>query len=108
MSWQQRVDDALTARRATDHVAPPLCGVAGRRTLAGSERRLQRSDFRRVARNYSRGNERRVVGSGGSGHISSSVAHRALEEELAQWLQDIRARYCLSLALRRIRRSLPP
>lgn len=38
MSWQQRVDDALTARRATDTLRRRYVVSQGCRTLAGSER----------------------------------------------------------------------
>ena len=41
---------------------------------------------------WQQGAERFGVGSGGSGHVSGySVAHQALEEELAQWLGYSRA-----------------
>ncbi len=60
-----------------------------------------------IIRAWKQGAEQFGVGSGGSGHVSGySMAHQALEEELAEWLGYSR-HCCLSLVLPLTRQSLP-
>ncbi|EAB9336350.1 8-amino-7-oxononanoate synthase [Salmonella enterica subsp. enterica serovar Kiambu] len=102
MSWQQRVDDALTARRATDTLRRRyvVSQGAGRWLVANGRQYLNfssndylgLSQHPQIIRAWQQAATRFGVGSGGSGHISGySVAHQALEEELAQWLGYPRA-----------------
>ncbi|ECY1401833.1 8-amino-7-oxononanoate synthase [Salmonella enterica] len=102
MSWQQRVDDALTARRATDTLRRRyvVSQGAGRWLVANGRQYLNfssndylgLSQHPQIIRAWQQAATRFGVGSGGSGHISGySVAHQALEVELAQWLEYPRA-----------------
>ncbi|POT58055.1 8-amino-7-oxononanoate synthase [Citrobacter amalonaticus] len=102
MSWQQKIDEALAARRSTDtlrtrHVVEQ---GAGRWLTANSQRYLNFSNndylglssHPQIIRAWQQGAERFGVGSGGSGHVSGySVAHRQLEASLADWLGYPRA-----------------
>lgn len=102
MSWQQRIDAALSERRAAQTLRQrqPLAQGAGR-WLDDGERRylnfssndyLGLSQHPRVVTAWQAGAARYGVGSGGSGHVSGFThAHRALEEELAEWLGYPRA-----------------
>ena len=102
MSWQQRIDAALSERRAAQALRQrqPLMQGAGR-WLDDGERRylnfssndyLGLSQHPRVVSAWQAGAARYGVGSGGSGHVSGFThAHRALEEELAEWLGYPRA-----------------
>lgn len=102
MSWQQRIDAALSVRRAAQALRQrqPLMQGAGR-WLDDGERRylnfssndyLGLSQHPRVVSAWQAGATRYGVGSGGSGHVSGFThAHRALEEELAGWLGYPRA-----------------
>ncbi|ASE85331.1 TPA: 8-amino-7-oxononanoate synthase [Citrobacter koseri] len=97
MTWQQKIDDALTARRSADALRR-RCAVAqgAGRWLVANERQylnfssndyLGLSHHPQIIRAWQQGAERFGVGSGGSGHVSGySVAHQALEEALAGWL----------------------
>ncbi|NDO83415.1 8-amino-7-oxononanoate synthase [Citrobacter sp. NCU1] len=102
MTWQQKIDDALTARRSADALRRRHAVVqgAGRWLSAGDRQYLNFSsnDYLGLSHHpqiicaWQQGAERFGVGSGGSGHVSGySVAHQALEEELAQWLGYSRA-----------------
>lgn len=102
MSWQQKIDDALTARRSADALRR-RCAVAqgaGRWLHTGHRRYLNFSSndylglshHPQIIRAWQQGAERFGVGSGGSGHVSGyTVAHQQLEEELAEWLGYPRA-----------------
>ena len=102
MTWQQRIDRALDERRAADALRRrlPVTHGAGRWLAREGERWLNFSsnDYLGLSQHpaivaaWQRGAERYGVGSGGSGHVSGySEAHRALEEELADWLGYPRA-----------------
>ncbi|MGX6595910.1 8-amino-7-oxononanoate synthase [Klebsiella quasivariicola] len=102
MSWQQRIDRALDERRAADALRRrlPVSHGAGRWLEREGERWLNFSsnDYLGLSQHgaiiaaWQQGAERYGVGSGGSGHVSGySEAHRALEEELADWLGYPRA-----------------
>ncbi|MDM3066841.1 8-amino-7-oxononanoate synthase [Citrobacter sp. CK180] len=102
MTWQQKIDDALMARRSADALRR-RCAVAqgAGRWLVANERQylnfssndyLGLSHHPQIIRAWQQGAERFGVGSGGSGHVSGySVAHQALEEALAGWLGYSRA-----------------
>lgn len=102
MSWQQRIDRALDERRASEAFRRrlPVSHGAGRWLEREGERWLNFSsnDYLGLSQHgaiiaaWQQGAERYGVGSGGSGHVSGySEAHRALEEELADWLGYPRA-----------------
>ncbi|EPG7964266.1 8-amino-7-oxononanoate synthase [Citrobacter koseri] len=97
MTWQQKIDDALTARRSADALRRRYAVTQGAgRWLVANERQylnfssndyLGLSHHPQIIRAWQQGAERFGVGSGGSGHVSGySVAHQALEEALAGWL----------------------
>jgi len=102
MSWQQRIDTALAARRATSTLRrrQVVEQGAGRWLIAQGKRYLNfssndylgLSQHPQVVAAWQQGAARFGVGSGGSGHVSGySCAHQQLEEELAQWLGYPRA-----------------
>lgn len=102
MTWQQKIDDALTARRSADALRRRYAVAQGAgRWLVANERQylnfssndyLGLSHHPQIIRAWQQGAERFGVGSGGSGHVSGySVAHQALEEALAGWLGYSRA-----------------
>lgn len=102
MTWQQKIDDALTARRCADALRRRYAVTqgAGRWLLAEGRQYLNFSsnDYLGLSHHpqivcaWQQGAERFGVGSGGSGHVSGySIAHQALEDELAQWLGYSRA-----------------
>ncbi|UDJ80948.1 8-amino-7-oxononanoate synthase [Kosakonia oryzae] len=102
MSWQQRINAALSERRAADALRSRQTVAQGAgRWLTVGERRfcnfssndyLGLSQHPAVVRAWQQGAERYGVGSGGSGHVSGhTVAHQALESELAEWLGYPRA-----------------
>ncbi|CAI8866425.1 8-amino-7-oxononanoate synthase [Kosakonia quasisacchari] len=102
MSWQQRIDTALSERRAADALRrrQTVTQGAGRWLTLGEQRfcnfssndYLGLSQHPTVIRAWQQGAERYGVGSGGSGHVSGyTTAHHALEEELADWLGYSRA-----------------
>lgn len=102
MTWQQKIDDALTARRRADALRRRYAVTqgAGRWLQADGRQYLNFSsnDYLGLSHHphiicaWQQGAERFGVGSGGSGHVSGySVAHQALEDELAQWLGYSRA-----------------
>ncbi|MEL2239588.1 8-amino-7-oxononanoate synthase [Leclercia adecarboxylata] len=102
MTWQQRIDAALDARRAADalRVRTTVENGAGR-FLTRDQRRycnfssndyLGLSQHPAIIRAWQQGAEQYGVGSGGSGHVSGyTTAHQALEEHLADWLGYPRA-----------------
>ncbi|EPL0492880.1 8-amino-7-oxononanoate synthase [Citrobacter koseri] len=102
MTWQQKIDDALMARRSADALRRRYAVAQGAgRWLVANERQylnfssndyLGLSHHPQIIRAWQQGAERFGVGSGGSGHVSGySVAHQALEEALAGWLGYSRA-----------------
>ncbi len=102
MSWQQRIDTALAARRAASTLRrrQAVEQGAGRWLTAEGKRYLNfssndylgLSQHSQVVQAWQQGAARFGVGSGGSGHVSGySFAHQQLEEELAQWLGYPRA-----------------
>lgn len=102
MIWQQKIDDALAARRSADTLRRryAVAQGAGRWLEANGQRYLNFSSndylglshHPHIVRAWQRGAERFGVGSGGSGHVSGySIAHQQLEEELADWLGYPRA-----------------
>ncbi|PLM92545.1 8-amino-7-oxononanoate synthase, partial [Klebsiella variicola] len=102
MTWQQRIERALDERRAAEAFRRrlPVSHGAGRWLEREVERWLNFSsnDYLGLSQHagiiaaWQQGAERYGVGSGGSGHVSGySEAHRALEEELADWLGYPRA-----------------
>ncbi|CDZ84091.1 8-amino-7-oxononanoate synthase [Citrobacter koseri] len=102
MTWQQKIDDALTAHRSADALRRRYAVTQGAgRWLVANERQylnfssndyLGLSHHPQIIRAWQQGAERFGVGSGGSGHVSGySVAHQALEEALAGWLGYSRA-----------------
>lgn len=102
MTWQQKIDDALTARRSADALRRRYAVAQGAgRWLVANERQylnfssndyLGLSHHPQIIRAWQQGAERFGVGSGGSGHVSGYfVAHQALEEALAGWLGYSRA-----------------
>ncbi|XTZ37169.1 8-amino-7-oxononanoate synthase [Salmonella enterica] len=102
MSWQQRIDTALTERRVADTLRTrfTVSQGTGRWLTLGDTRfcnfssndYLGLSQHPAVIRGWQQGAERYGVGSGGSGHVSGyTTAHQALEQELAEWLGFDRA-----------------
>lgn len=102
MSWQEKINAALDARRAADALRRryPVAQGAGRWLVADDRQYLNFSSndylglshHPQIIRAWKQGAEQFGVGSGGSGHVSGySVAHQALEEELAEWLGYSRA-----------------
>ncbi|AXW88328.1 8-amino-7-oxononanoate synthase [Lonsdalea britannica] len=102
MGWQQRIERALTQRReegAYRQRQVNECG--GGRWLErnghgylnfSSNDYLGISQHPAIVRAWQQGAERFGVGSGGSGHVTGySVAHEALEQQLADWLGYDRA-----------------
>lgn len=102
MSWQQKIDAALSERRSADALRRrhAVSQGAGRWLIAdgckylnfSSNDYLGLSQHPQVIRAWQQGAERFGVGSGGSGHVSGyTTAHQAFEEELADWLGYPRA-----------------
>ena len=102
MSWQEKINAALDARRAADALRRryPVAQGAGRWLVADDRQYLNFSSndylglshHPQIIRAWKQSAEQFGVGSGGSGHVSGySVAHQALEEELAEWLGYSRA-----------------
>ncbi|MGR4049017.1 8-amino-7-oxononanoate synthase [Kosakonia cowanii] len=102
MSWQQRIEAALSERRAADALR---CRItveqgAGRWLTLNGERfcnfasndYLGLSQHPQVIAGWQQGAAQYGVGSGGSGHVvGHTAAHHRLESELAQWLGYERA-----------------
>ncbi|ROS26841.1 8-amino-7-oxononanoate synthase [Raoultella terrigena] len=102
MSWQQRIEQALSERRQADALRSrqPVAQGAGRWLTREGQRWLNfssndylgLSQHPQIVAAWQQGAERYGVGSGGSGHVSGySDAHRQLEEALADWLGYPRA-----------------
>ncbi|WP_428945616.1 8-amino-7-oxononanoate synthase [Pantoea sp. FN060301] len=102
MSWQQRIDLALTARRESAQFRQRRINQQG----GGRQIRIEGRDYLNFAANdylglsqdpsiidaWQRGAGRYGVGAGGSGHVTGyHQAHAALEERLAHWLGFSRA-----------------
>ncbi|MRS13874.1 8-amino-7-oxononanoate synthase [Enterobacteriaceae bacterium RIT691] len=97
MSWQQRIDAALKARRDTGtfRQRQPVSQGAGRWLQRGDKRWLNfssndylgLSQHPAIVKAWQQGAERYGTGSGGSGHVTGySEAHQAFEQQLAEWL----------------------
>lgn len=102
MSWQQRIDSALTERREADAFRRrlPVTHGAGRWLIRGEQRWLNfssndylgLSQHPQIVKAWQQGAERYGTGSGGSGHVTGySEAHQHVEQELAEWLGFPRA-----------------
>ncbi|VED52678.1 8-amino-7-oxononanoate synthase [Raoultella terrigena] len=102
MSWQQRIEQALSERRQADafRSRQPVAQGVGRWLTREGQRWLNfssndylgLSQHPQIVAAWQQGAERYGVGSGGSGHVSGySDAHRQLEEALADWLGYPRA-----------------
>lgn len=102
MSWQQRIDEAVAARRQVDALRTRQCvdQGAGRWLIRDGQRYrnfssndyLGLSQHPAVVRAWQQGAEKYGVGSGGSGHVSGyTLAHQQLEAGLADWLGYPRA-----------------
>jgi 8-amino-7-oxononanoate synthase len=102
MSWQQRIDNALTQRREADAFRrrTPVSQGAGRWLVQGERRWLNfssndylgLSQHPQIVAAWQQGAARYGTGSGGSGHVTGySDAHQQFEQELAQWLGYPRA-----------------
>ncbi|WP_241721996.1 8-amino-7-oxononanoate synthase [Raoultella sp. HC6] len=102
MSWQQRIEQALSERRQADafRSRQPVTQGAGRWLTREGQRWLNfssndylgLSQHPQIVAGWQQGAERYGVGSGGSAHVSGySDAHRQLEEALADWLGYPRA-----------------
>ncbi|MCT4716064.1 8-amino-7-oxononanoate synthase [Enterobacteriaceae bacterium H18W14] len=102
MSWQQRIEQHLAQRRASDSLRTRQVNESGSgRFLVHNGKRhlnfssndyLGLSQHPEIVRAWQKGAERYGVGSGGSGHVTGySSAHHLLENELAQWLGYPRA-----------------
>jgi len=102
MSWQQRIDSALSERREADALRRryPVTHGAGRWLVQGdqcwlnfsSNDYLGLSHHPQIIAAWQQGAERYGTGSGGSGHVTGySVVHQQFEHELAEWLGYPRA-----------------
>lgn len=102
MSWQQRIEAALSERRAADALRRRITveqGAGRWLTLDGerfcnfaSNDYLGLSQHPQVIAAWQQGAAQYGVGSGGSGHVvGHTAAHHQLERELAQWLGYDRA-----------------
>jgi 8-amino-7-oxononanoate synthase len=102
ITWQQRIDSALEARRAAEafRVRSVVEGGAGRFLIRDNRQYchfsgndyLGLSQHPAIVRAWQQGAETWGVGSGGSGHVSGyTTAHQKLEASLADWLGYPRA-----------------
>ena len=102
MSWQQRIEQALSERREAQafRSRQPLEQGAGRWLVRGERRYcnfssndyLGLSQHPQVIQAWQQGAQQYGVGSGGSGHVTGyHQAHQRLEEQLADWLGYPRA-----------------
>ncbi len=102
MTWQQRINTALEARRAAGTLRTRSEVEQGAGRFLTHDRQRYRnfssndylglSQHPDIIRAWQQGAEQYGVGSGGSGHVSGyTSAHRALEEQLADWLGYPRA-----------------
>ncbi|MCS2150441.1 8-amino-7-oxononanoate synthase [Scandinavium manionii] len=102
MSWQHRIDSALSERRDADAFRRryPVTHGAGRWLVQGEQRWLNFSsnDYLGLSQHpqiiaaWQQGADRYGTGSGGSGHVTGySEAHQQFEQGLAAWLGYPRA-----------------
>lgn len=102
MSWQQRIDEALAARRQADALRTRQCvdQGAGRWLIRGGQRyrNFSSNDYLGLSQHpalilaWQQAADKYGVGSGGSGHVSGyTLAHQQLEAGLADWLGYPRA-----------------
>lgn len=102
MNWQQRIEQQLAQRRASDSFRTRQVneGGSGRFLVSSGKRYLNfsgndylgLSQHPQIIRAWQKGAEVYGIGSGGSGHVTGySLAHQQLETELAGWLGYPRA-----------------
>ena len=102
MSWQQRIDEALAARRQVDALRTRQCmdQGAGRWLIRDGQRyrNFSSNDYLGLSQHpalilaWQQAADKYGVGSGGSGHVSGyTLAHEQLEAGLADWLGYPRA-----------------
>ena len=102
MSWQQRIDEALAARRQADALRTRQCvdQGAGRWLIRDGQRyrNFSSNDYLGLSQHpalilaWQQAADKYGVGSGGSGHVSGyTLAHQQLEAGLADWLGYPRA-----------------
>ncbi|VEB99484.1 8-amino-7-oxononanoate synthase [Cedecea lapagei] len=102
MSWQQRISEALSERRASASFRTRQANMLGNGRIFMANNReylnfssndyLGLSQHPRIVEAWQKGAAEFGVGSGGSGHVTGySRAHQAFEEQLAGWLGFERA-----------------
>lgn len=102
MSWQQRISEALSERRASASFRTRQANTLGNgRIFTANDREylnfssndyLGLSHHPQIVDAWQKGAAQFGVGSGGSGHVTGySRAHQAFEEQLAGWLGFERA-----------------
>ncbi len=102
MTWQQRIEQRLAEKRASDSLrirqvnecgsGRYLINNGGRFLNFSSNDYLGLSQHPDIIRAWQKGAEQYGIGSGGSGHVTGySLAHQQLETELAAWLGYPRA-----------------
>ncbi|AIR04187.1 8-amino-7-oxononanoate synthase [Cedecea neteri] len=102
MSWQQRISEALSERRASASFRTRQASTLGNgRIFTANDREylnfssndyLGLSHHPQIVDAWQKGAAQFGVGSGGSGHVTGySRAHQAFEEQLAEWLGFERA-----------------
>lgn len=102
MSWQQRISEALSERRASASFRTRQANTLGNgRIFTANDREylnfssndyLGLSHHPQIVDAWQKGAAQFGVGSGGSGHVTGySRAHQAFEEQLAEWLGFERA-----------------
>lgn len=102
MSWQQRISEALSERRASASFRTRQANTLGNgRVFTANDREylnfssndyLGLSHHPQIVDAWQKGAAQFGVGSGGSGHVTGySHAHQAFEEQLAGWLGFERA-----------------
>lgn len=102
MSWQQRISEALSERRASASFRTRQANTLGNGRIFtandweylnfSSNDYLGLSHHPQIVDAWQKGAAQFGVGSGGSGHVTGySRAHQAFEEQLAEWLGFERA-----------------
>ncbi|HEY3984425.1 8-amino-7-oxononanoate synthase [Cedecea sp.] len=102
MSWQQRISEALSERRASASFRTRQANTLGNGRIFSANGReylnfssndyLGLSHHPQIVDAWQKGAAQFGVGSGGSGHVTGySRAHQAFEEQLAEWLGFERA-----------------
>ncbi|WP_395489363.1 8-amino-7-oxononanoate synthase [Cedecea davisae] len=102
MSWQQRIEAALSERRASASFRTRQASTAGNGRFFSCNGRqylnfssndyLGLSQHPEIVNAWQKGAAQYGVGSGGSGHVTGySIEHQRFEQRLAQWLGFERA-----------------